>query len=53
MGKELHPALAFPKQVEGRSPGIFSKADRWRETESSSPWQFVTFRQFGQGSVTG
>lgn len=45
MGGKLHPALAFARLVEGWSPGIFSKVDRWRETESSAPWQFMTFRQ--------
>lgn len=37
MGKGLHPALAFARQVEGWSPGIFSKVDRWREAESAAP----------------
>lgn len=45
MGGKLHPALAFAKQVEGWSPGIFSKVDKWREPESPAPWQFMTFRQ--------
>ncbi|AWV26914.1 hypothetical protein CD187_12040 [Citrobacter youngae] len=42
---QTHPALAFARLVESWSPGIFSKVDRWRETESSAPWQFMTFRQ--------
>ena len=45
MGGKLHPAIAFAKQVEGWSPGIFSKVDKWREAESLAPWQFMTFRQ--------
>lgn len=45
MGKDLHPALGFAKLVEGWSPGIFSKVDRWRETESAAPWRFMTFHQ--------
>lgn len=45
MGGKLHPALAFAKQVEGWSLGIFSKVDKWREPESPAPWQFMTFRQ--------
>ena len=45
MGGKIHPALAFAKQVEGWSPGIFSKVDKWRETESPALWQFMTFRQ--------
>ncbi|EOV9569176.1 hypothetical protein ACN5LI_000770 [Cronobacter turicensis] len=45
MGGKLHPALAFAKQVEGWSPGIFSKVDKWREAESPTHWQFMTFRQ--------
>lgn len=45
MGKDLHPALGFAKLVESWSPGIFSKVDRWRETESAAPWRFMTFQQ--------
>ncbi len=28
MGGKIHPALAFARQVEGWSPGIFSQVDR-------------------------
>lgn len=45
MGGKIYPALAFAKQVEGWSQGICSKVNRWHETESSSPCQFMTFRQ--------
>lgn len=45
MGGNIHPALAFARQVEGWSPGIFNKVDKWRETDSLAPWRFMTFRQ--------
>ncbi|SAF16972.1 Uncharacterised protein [Enterobacter ludwigii] len=44
MGGKIYPALAFAKQVEGWSLGICSKVNRWHETESLSPCQFMTFR---------
>ncbi|AHE73219.1 hypothetical protein BJP35_0273 [Enterobacter sp. J49] len=44
MGGKIYPALAFAKQVEGWSQGICSKVNRWHETESLSPCQFMTFR---------
>ncbi|ENF6424546.1 hypothetical protein ABRF12_004285 [Salmonella enterica] len=45
MNRGIHPALAFAKQVEGWSPGVFSQVDKWRETDSLAPWRFMTFRQ--------
>ncbi len=45
MNRGIHPALAFAKQVEGWSPGVFSHVDKWRETDSLAPWRFMTFRQ--------
>jgi hypothetical protein len=45
MKKNIHPALGFAKQVEGWSPGIFSKVDKWRETDPHAPWRFMTFRE--------
>lgn len=45
MNRGIHPALAFAKQVEGWSPGVFSQVDKWRETDSLAPWRFMSFRQ--------
>lgn len=45
MGGNIHPALAFARQVEGWSPGIFSKVDKWRETDPLAPWRFMRFRE--------
>lgn len=45
MDRNIHPALGFAKQVESWSPGIFSKVDKWRETDTLAPWRFMSFRQ--------
>lgn len=45
MNRGIHPALAFAKQVEGWSPGVFGQVDKWRETDSLAPWRFMTSRQ--------
>lgn len=37
MNRGIHPVLAFAKQVDGWSSGVFSQVDKWRETDSLAP----------------
>lgn len=45
MNRGIHPALAFAKQVEGWSPGVFSQVDKWRESDALAPRRYMTVLQ--------